>query len=196
MKKQTQQTKKIKNILLFLSLLFLTLYIPLSIMIYSNSYYQTNYNNLNTYNYINESLAKNTTNNLINYFTYKEQLNHLWALEEEIHMEDVRNIFSILFSLAILSSFLFSYNYNKEKLKQYSKINISIIISLILIFPFFNSFWDNIFHPILFNNSYWILTSNQISYYLFPYSFFQNSLIFLIVISLIENILIYLFAKN
>lgn len=169
-----------KHFLLFLSLLYLTLYIPLSFMIYSNSWYEFNYQMQNTYDILGKKISNNVTTNLINFFMYKEKLNDNWNSKEIIHMRDVRKIYTILFILGILSFFGINYFFDKKKVLKYLKSNIFIVLSLFLILPFFVYFWDNIFHLILFNNNAWINNSNDISYYLFSYNFFRNSLIFLI----------------
>jgi len=183
--------KKIKEIILFFSLLFLTLYIPLSFTIYSNFWYEFNYNNQDTYNQIEKNKTINSTNNLINFFKHKEDLNFNWNEKEKLHMYEVRNIYDILFFIGIISIISLSKLFNFKLIRKFSKINLYYNLFLILLIPIFQFFWNKIFHLILFNNDLWIINSNDISYYLFPINFFINSLIFIILISIILNLILY-----
>ena len=187
---------KIKNITLFLALLYLTLYIPLSITIYFTPWYMLNYNNQGTYEMISEDFSLNATTNLINFFEHRESLNTQWNTKEVSHMTDVRKIYDIILLLFLSSLITLGLLYKKEKILTYSKINILIFLSLLIIIPFFSLFWDNVFHPLLFSNTKWITTPNDISYYLFPYQFFINSTLFIIIIGTIENIGIWLWLRK
>ncbi len=184
-----------KNVILFTSLLFLTLYIPLSYTIYSDSWYKINYNQQDTYLKLGENTTLNATDNLINFFLHNEELNELWNQKEITHMTDVRSIYNVLFIIFILSIISITFLFNKKLIKKYSKINLIIISSLIIIIPFFSLFWNYIFHPLLFNNDFWMMTSNDISYYLFDienYRFMFNSVLLVIITGIILNLIIYI----
>lgn len=188
-----------KSLVFFVCFFYLTLYIPLSFMVYSFSWYQFNYNFQETYQFLGEDITNNVTLNLINFFIYKEDLNLYWNETEILHMNDVRFIYTILFILAIFSFFGFGYFFSSFKqVKKFAIINILFVCSLFFILPFFVYFWDNIFHVILFNNNYWIITNKNISYYLFSYQFFKNSLLFLIIFSIFFNlsVLLSLYKKD
>jgi len=187
---------KLINILFFISFLFLTIYIPLNFTTYNSNWYE--YNNRENITQNQTNLAKNASTNLINYFTYQETLNNQFSQTEKLHMKDVRNIYNKLFFIAILSFtiFIIFFKKNKKHLKKFSKINIITILSLILILPFFQYFWTKIFHPILFKNNYWIYYKHEISYLLFPRTFFINSLILIIITSIIINLIIYFKIKE
>jgi uncharacterized membrane protein len=186
---------RVKNFLFFLSILYFILYIPLFYTIYFSSWYEFNYELSNTAEYVEEDLLKDSTSNLINYFSHKEELNDYWTQKERLHFYDVKKIYDFLFILFLISCFSLIYNYDKRLIKTYTKINYFIISSLFLIVPFFIYFWDKIFHKILFNNNFWITYPNELSYYLFTYNFFRNSLILIILISLILNFILFLISK-
>ena len=188
---------KTKKNILFVSLLFITLYIPISFAIYSSSWYEFNYELYRTYELIGKENATNATENLISYFTYKNELNgDIWNAKEKAHMNEVRTIFDTLFIIFILSlaSFLLLTNKNKNTIKKISKTNIKIILSLLIILPFFTTFWVA-FHEILFTNNLWIITPDDISYYLFPQEFFRNTLLLVILTGTSTNLIINYTAK-
>jgi len=188
----------IKRSLFFLMFLYITLYIPMSIMIYSNSFYYLNYPT-RIENNLNQTQIEMITKDMTNLFLHKtNSLNHEfgWSNNEIKHFNEVRDIYDILFILALISWFGFFYLFNKKELIKNTKINIIISLLFILIIPFFVYFWNNILHPLLFSNNLWISQPNSLMGFLFPYSFFENSLIFLIVFSTIINLSFYLLFRK
>jgi len=184
-----------KKIILFVSLLYFTLIVPLLFLAYSNSFYEFNYEKQGTYNKVQENYVKNGTSNLLGYFREEFELNDLWTKKEKLHFSEVRDLYKYLTIILIICSILIVALYNKELVKKYTKINAVIILSLLLIIPIFATFWDNIFHIILFNNNYWITYPNELSFYLFEYEFFKNSLIAIIFISTTLNLIFNLITK-
>lgn len=195
-KKTSKLKSKTKQILLFLSLLYLTLYIPFTITAYSKSWYETNYEKQSTYQTLGIVKTNNQTNNLINFFLHKQELNQLWSEKETLHLKEVRNIYDLLFIIFLITTPILILFFNKKIINHASKKNTYIIPSLLIIIPFFRLFWNNILHPLLFNNNYWINTPNEVSYHLFPTTFFINSILFIITISAIINFTIYLLTKK
>jgi len=189
--KNTEFIIKRNKFLLFFSLIFISLYIPFFFSAYSNFWYEFNFENQNTYQKIGLEKATNASNNLVEFFLHKQELNSLWNEKEKIHMKDVRNIYDFLFVVFILNIIFLIRLFNKKKVKEYAKKNIIIITCLTLLIPMFNFFWTKIFHSVLFSNNYWILTPNDISYYLFPIDFFINSLILIIAIGVFFNLIFY-----
>lgn len=192
--------QRIKNILLFLSLLFVTLYIPLSYTIYSSNWYEINYNFQDTYEVFGVNQTNLLTNDLIGYFEHKNELsNTLWSEKEKAHFEDVRAIYDVLFVLFFASLISIGLLFNKERVFRYSKINIIVILSLLIVLPFFGYFWNYVFHPLLFSNDFWIMSPNDVSYYLFGIvdnGFFVRSFVFIIVIGILENLFSYYLCKK
>lgn len=193
---------KIKNyfflILFILSFITISFYIPLSIMIYSPVFYEHNYQNQNTYQILTKEFSQNQTNNLINYFLNKEELNQNWSNNEKIHYKDVKQIYFILQYLFLFSLILYFLLFKIKYVKIATYSNLILNTALITILPIFSIFWDKYFHQALFSNNAWLISSNEISYYLFSletYSFFINSFIFLISFNIISNILILVYLK-
>lgn len=194
-----------KNLLILIPVLILTLYIPLTFTIYSQNWYEFNYNLQDTYQVLNESQTNKATTNLINYFKYKEELNEQWTDKEKIHYKEVRNIYTKVHLLALFSLITLILNKiefkkkKKEYIKNFNKIsltNIKIVSTLILILPIFGFFWSKIFHSIMFDNKYWIMEPHEISAYLFDLSFFLNSTILIIIISILLNYILFKTTKS
>lgn len=189
---------KIKNIIFLFSLLYITIYLSSVFVIYSSSWYEFNYKQQETYLKLSEEKVQNSTSNLINYLLHKEELNDNWNSKEKLHYIDVRSIYDNFFILFILSLFGIIWSFKKINLKyikKASKTNIVVILFLCLIFPIFQYFWDYIFHPLIFNNNLWLMFPTDISYYLFPYSFFKNSLLFIVLVAILQNLIIYIIYK-
>lgn len=190
---------KLNNLILFASLLIITLYIPLSYTIYSSNWYPINYNLQDTYSILGQNETLNVTSNLIGYFMHNGDLNSLWSDTERLHYQEVRLIYDIIFVLFFLSLICIVLLFDKAKVMKYSKFNMIGISSLILILPFFSYFWNRIFHPLFFNNDYWIMNVNDISYYLFSIAdngFFVRSFIFIIVLGVLINLFVYYLCKK
>ena len=170
--------------------------IPLLFTIYSPIWYNSNYKNQEITKDINLEQRDNATNNLISFFAYNKELNSLWNEKEKIHMSEVREIYLLLEIFTLIAILLLFFTFDKSLLTSYSKINIVIISFLLVLIPFFSFLFNSIFHSLLFNNTFWIITPDDISYYLFPNSFFKNSFLFIIFVSIIENVAIFIFSKK
>mgnify|MGYP001594884081 CR=1 FL=1 len=186
----------ISKIIFFASLLYLTLAFPLIFTIYSPIWYNFNYENQEITKSISLEQRDNATDNLISFFAYNNELNSFWNEKEKIHMGEVRSIYLFLEILSIISLLLLFFTFDRSLVVNYSKINIVIISSFLILIPFFSFLFNSIFHSILFDNTFWIITPEDISYYLFPNSFFKNSFLLIIIVSIIENIAIFIFSKK
>ena len=186
---------KIKKILFFISFIYLTLLIPSLITIYSSTWYNFNYEKQQISKNLNLSIRENATNNLIGFFSYQNNLNELWNTKEKKHMIDVREIYSKLIFFGLICILFFIILFDKKLLFEYSKINLVIISSLFILIPFFTIIFSGVFHLVLFDNNFWIINQNDISYYLFPIEFFKNSFSFILIFSMFENMILYLVSK-
>ena len=186
----------IKKLVFFISLLYLTLIIPLLFTIYSPIWYNFNYEKQEITKSISFEQRDNATENLISFFAYNSELNSLWNEKEKTHMSEVRDIYLFLEILSIISLILLFFTFDRTLIEKYSKINIAFIGLLLLLIPFFSFLFNSVFHTILFENTFWIITPEDISYYLFPNSFFKNSFLLIIIGSIIENMTIALFSKK
>lgn len=162
-----------KSLIFSVSLLYLSLFVPLSITLYSQTWYEFNFNLDNVDDYLGEEKSSYAAENLIGFYLYKNEIDtRLFLEQEKKHFEDVRDILRWLFGFGILA-FLGLGFYNKEKVKGVAFRNIVILTFLgVLIFVNFKYFWSSIFHTVLFDNLLWINGPNTLSFYLFPMELF------------------------
>ncbi|MCA9459545.1 MAG: hypothetical protein KC550_03285, partial [Nanoarchaeota archaeon] len=79
-----------KRIILFISLFFVLVYIPLSISIYSQNFHQFNFKKQEITNQISFEKVRDAEKNLVAYFFHMEKLNENWTENEKKHMSEVR----------------------------------------------------------------------------------------------------------
>jgi hypothetical protein len=108
----------------------------------------------------------------------------------------VRNLFVAFTTIFIFSIIFFIIFYDKSFVRKAAKYNLFAIPLFALILLFFSTFWNQIFHPILFRNDYWIVNPNQLSYYLFPTQFFVNTSIFIFSTYLFSNLALYIISSR
>ena len=154
-------------------------------------------------------LIENTNIQIKEYFFSQEEfLNvELFNDKEILHMKDVKEIINNLFLFGKISSlilvliaFLIIY---KFKVHLYSIFKYSSIIFMIIIILFFllslisfNQIFI-LFHEIAFRNDLWLLNINE-DYLLmmYPESFFRDVAIFLLLLSLLVNFIMFYITKS
>ena len=121
---------------------------------------------------------------IVNYYDAFIELDKTVFSQKEIqHYSDVELYFRFLILLIPISILLLllplaiylnlEYDW-KSYLKSMSTFSIIILILLALILVYFETFWNDILHPLLFDNLYYINTPNEVSYYLYPEIFFEQ----------------------
>jgi len=148
-------------------------------------------------NYIGYSNAIKYIDELTGFFLHKNSLQKGWTEKEKLHLEEVRAILDVLAIVAGLCTALFIFTFNRSKMATFSIINLLIVLCLLLLIPFFKTFWIKIFHPLLFDNNLWRNNYLDRSFYIMPRIFFKHSMIFLIFgSSLINGSIWFAFKKN
>ena len=192
------KVNRIKRIVFGFSFFYLTLYIPLALMVYFPYWYILNFKFHHRYEMIGIESAVKYINELTCYFRHCGQLESPWSLKERIHLVDVRNILDVLLiiGITVLLLTIFLFKSNRPKLPPLALLNLVIILSFIIIIPFFRYFWVNIFHPLLFDNYLWWNNYHDRSYYIMPGIFFKISMIFLIMVSAGINGITWFFLRK
>lgn len=188
--------KKIKKILFGVSLFYLTLYLPFVLMSYCPQWYAFNCNLHPRCKLIGYSNALRYINELTGFFFHRNSLSNEWTSKEKLHLIEVRDIFDFLVLIAILCILLLILFFDRTTLSTYALLNLAIILSLLLLLPFFKTFWVNVFHPLLFNNDLWMNTYRDRSFYIMPDVFFKHSIILLISMSTLLNGFGWLFFRK
>lgn len=133
---------------------------------------------------------------LTDFFLHKNILPDDWTVKEKLHLAEVRDILDFLAIIALIGIILFIISFNRSRIASLAFINILIILSMLLVVPFFRTFWIKIFHPLLFGNKLWWTNYLDRSFYIMPESFFKHSIIFMIAFSFVLNLPVWLFFKR
>jgi uncharacterized membrane protein len=177
-----------KGILFFFSLLYLSIYLPLAGVIYFPAWYEAScswhdrcerFGKARSFDYIAE---------LVGYMRHTNDLaGPEWTLKEKWHLAEVRQIFDRLFYAALAAAALFLLFFHAAGLRWAAPAGIGLLLLLCGIFPFFGTFWRDIFHEWLFDNTYWKNNPADVSYYLMPRVFFKHTLMLIIGAAVLVN---------
>lgn len=161
------------------------------------------------YQNIEKDQVRNQSENLINYFKNKEELNKEFYTERELlHLADTKNllmavkiVYGILSVILIVTAI---YIYKKNSLKLLAKTALkSLVVALLfylVLLGVSQIFFDQLFllfHKISFTNDFWLLdpaTENLVV--IFPPAFFLSMTEFVIVKSLAVTVLTLLLAYS
>jgi uncharacterized membrane protein len=178
--------EQLKKTTISLSILLLLLHFPFVIITYTPLYYNSSIEQQSFPESISKTDAKNATANLRSYYFYQSDLNDQWNQKEKLHMYDVRKIFGLIHMLALAAVGILFLQHTRIKYSSKNLTTTGTILGciLVLIAIFFSAFWTAI-HPIIFSNNFWILEATDISYYLFPLSFFRNIVIIELLVALL-----------
>ena len=146
--------------------------------------------------YIGYPTAVKHIHELTDFFRHKENLPSQWTIKEKLHLAEVRDIFDFLAIMAVIGIILFIISFNRFKIANFALVNILIILSMLLVIPFFRTFWIKIFHPLLFDNKLWWTNHLDRSFHIMPESFFKYSIIFMIAVSFALNVVVWLYFKR
>jgi uncharacterized membrane protein len=135
-------------------------------------------------------------NELASYFRHQGELNSFLTQKEKLHLKEVRGIFDKMFFLALISLVMISLTYNRKRVSRYALINSMIIIALLIVLPFFGTFWRDVFHPLLFDNDLWQNNKYDLSFYIMPRQFFKYTVALLIILCFSINIAIWLGLRS
>ncbi|MDH3713470.1 MAG: DUF1461 domain-containing protein [Gammaproteobacteria bacterium] len=162
------------------SLLLLSVYLPLAGMIYTESWYRLHCDWYDRCLVLGE-LAERSIANLTNFFLHREALHGRWSHKESLHLAEVRGIYDVLAGIAVLAALGLAYGYRGARLRRASLINIAVIVSLLLLLPAFGYFWRHVFHELMFSNELWRTDRNDITWYITPRVMFRNAIVALVI---------------
>lgn len=181
----------IKKIPIFLTLYYITFYIPFVLTAYNTSWYKLNCNFHDRCDTIGVSVAHEGMEELTGFLFHMNDLVNRWTAKEILHLNEVRTIMDIMFLIALLAGLYLVLFSNKKEISGCSIVNIFIIAGLFVIIPFFSIFWRDIFHDLMFDNNHWLNTPVDLSYYLMPRKFFKITVAAILSCWLVINFLIY-----
>ena len=182
----------LRYIILFLSLLYVTIYIPFFSVTYFPSWYNFSCQWNERCHYFGLEESANCIDQLVSFFRHTGELTHnRWSQKEKLHLADVREMFDRLAFTALLAVALLLFTIKQSPVRWFAIANIIIIISFFSIFPFFKYLWRDIFHGILFDNTYWRNNPMDASYFILPVQFFKYTTILIICAAVVINVLLF-----
>jgi len=140
--------------------------------------------------------AENGINELAAFFRHQGELDSFLTDKEKLHLKEVRGIFDKMLLFALLSAVIVILFYKRKLVSRFALINAVIIICLLIVLPFFGTFWRDIFHPLLFDNDLWQNNRYDLSYYIMPRVFFKYTVGLLILLCFAINIVLWLSLRK
>lgn len=162
------------NLIVFISLFYLTFYVPLAVTSYNSHWIQYGCSFHKRCEILGYEKVESAADNLVSFLLHKEQLSDQWRENEIIHLKEVRTILDITFIAALLALMaLIIFRGRISDLYKFAAVNLLIALCLFIVLPNFKTFWRDIFHPILFDNDLWKLTNRDTLYYIMPRVYFK-----------------------
>lgn len=187
---------RVKSIFLFISLLYLTFYIPMTLTFYLPAWMNMNCEWHERCRVIGSERAEKGINELAAFFRHQGKLDSFLTEKEKLHLVEVRGIFDKMLLFGLLSAAIIALSYKRKLVSRYALINAAIIICLLIVLPFFGTFWRDIFHPLLFDNDLWQNNRYDLSYYIMPRVFFKYTVGMLTLMCFFINIAIWFFLRK
>ncbi|MEQ9619346.1 MAG: DUF1461 domain-containing protein [Deltaproteobacteria bacterium] len=188
---------KLKGIALFISLLYLTFYIPMSLTFYMPQWMKINCGWHDRCDKIGYDDAYRGIEELTAYFRHQgEGLLHFWTWKEKTHLEEVRGIFDKLLIGGLAAAVLIFLTFDRRRASRYALANAIIILFLLVVLPFFGTFWKDIFHPLIFKNDLWMNNKYDLSFYIMPRRFFMYTVALLIALCFGINMAIWALLRR
>lgn len=95
-----------------------------------------------------------------------------WTPKEISHLAEVRQMLDGAAVIALLGAAIFFHGTAQER-AQTARIAMLVVAALVIVLPFFGTFWREIFHPLLFDNQNWRTRPEDTSYWVMPRIYFQ-----------------------
>jgi uncharacterized membrane protein len=121
------------------------------------------------------------------FFRHRGGLDSFLTEKEKTHLKEVRGMFDKMLIIGIAAVMLLALTYDRKRVPRYALVNAAVILSLLLVLPFFTTFWRDVFHPLLFKNNLWINDRYDLSFYIMPRQFFKYTVALIVFISVAVN---------
>ncbi len=194
----SQKTLHLKRLIFPILVLLWLFYLPLAFVVYTPYSYPLYCHWNIRCTYLDAPTLEQAPLELTEFFRHQRStLTPPWSIKETQHMLEVRGMYDkalILFSAITL---IFSVDVWRSKhlanYYAYTKTSLRIALGLaaliVVIAPFFGTFWMQVFHPLLFNNELWRTDQNDLSWFLMPKQYFLWVILFLFGMTLLLHLL-------
>ncbi len=196
----------IKKLVFTPLLLFWLFCLPLAFVIYSPVLYQANCHWNERCELLGEEAVSQRVTEITQLFLHQsDALPAPWTEKETRHLVEVRDIYDGVFLVFALVTLVFVVDYllvegGRHTYAKYARnalfISLGLLAVVLVVAPVFNSFWINIFHPLLFDNELWRTDTKDVSWYLMPKAFFLRAIVFICVSTVVLNVLVWRWFKS
>lgn len=192
-----RKSPKLKGVILFIALLYFTIYLPLAFIFYFPNWHWT-YSRFNQgCDKVGYQIVWEGVHELNSFLRNRGKLSMpYWTEKEKLHLTEVRGMMNKMTGIALISVIVLILTFDSLRVRRLAGINTVIIISLLLIIPFFAYFWRHIFHPLLFANKAWMNTPKDFSYWILPREFFKYSMALIISVSCLLNLSFWILLRK
>lgn len=183
----------LKSGFLFISFIYLTVYVPVMTVAYLPFSYRSGCAFHGRCAVVGEENAIMGINELTAYLRHaNDNLSApFWTNKEKNHLAEVRGMLDVLTLMVVPALVVAGLVFNRSRLRRLCLVNMILVMSPLLVLPFFKYFWRHVFHPLLFANRHWLNTPLDFSYYILPRVFFQYTVVYIVVSAFIANAMIY-----
>ena len=205
--------KKIAIVLCSIFLSIIILFAPLRYYLYKSSFYNTLYKKNGVYEILDKNDVKILTESVFNYFKYGKPFEYFnlkngfeyFTNNEISHLNDVRILLfriTLTFNISIALFIIFIFLLIEKKYLNFLK-NISIIFTasssfilsfILVLYLFGKNFWILFekFHLLFFPQGNWAFPEGSLLITIFPFGFFYDFFVKLILTSFIISIVLLL----
>lgn len=95
-----------------------------------------------------------------------------WTAKEIAHLGEVRTLLDRAAVLALLGALVFAHADAAQRARAARQVML-VAAACVIVLPFFGTFWKEIFHPLLFDNTLWKNRPADTSWWIMPRIYFQ-----------------------
>jgi uncharacterized membrane protein len=189
--------KKVQHTAFFISIFYLTVYVPIFWVTYFPAWYELNCKWHGRCAVSGPGHGKTHIRELVGFLRHTGELTHPeWSAKEKRHLHEVRIMLDMMLAGAVCAASIFFLTFDRRRLGWFTRVNTVLMLALVMILPFFKQFWRHGFHGLLFDNADWINFPHDVTYHITPRVFFLHTFIFVIFASLILNLCCFLILRR
>lgn len=187
------QTKKVlRTPVLAVSLFYLSIYIPLLLLLFFSPWYSFSCNFHERCERFGCERTEQGIVELTRFFRHQGDLTaSFWSAKEKTHMDEVRGISDKAFALALFMACALALSFKPGLASRPAVVNGFVILAFLAVIPVFSPFWMK-FHMMFFDNQTWFMTRKDFSWYLLNRVFFAHTIAVIIGCAVCVNFLVWL----
>ncbi len=164
---------RVRTLVCGVSLFFMTFWLPVAAAIYTPFWYDFSCSWHGRCALLEEGRPRVLVRELTSYLAHTGPLEDPdWSEKERQHLSEARVRLDVATVGAVVALLFLTALTTAAQLRRCALVNLALFPLLTGIFPFFKTFWRDLFHPLLFSNNLWLNTPLDLSYYLMPRRFF------------------------